>query len=772
MKSGKSVEETLFFCWGFWLATHKKWVLLFWTCLILFSAVMAPRFMNSLTTTELYVYDSEAKQAQNLIDREFPTTFFEQDLIVVDSDIYTFDDQEFKERIADVANVAASIKGVESVVIPGTANPMSQALISKDRQTALVILNVTGDEQNVERVTTQLSNKLAKAKANKESFSTFVTGNTPLKQALIESNGKDVASAEAKGLPIAFIVLLIAFGSLIAAGLPIVLSMLGLITTFGILGVVSIFHPFDTTVSGIAPMIGLGIGIDYILFLVRRFKEELEAGRSASEAVAYMMATTGKAIFFSGLTVMVSMAGLFWLESDVFFNIAVATMVVVVCMMLVSLMLLPAILAALGHRIHWLRIFFWRKNQSEKPVEKRFWYRWSQWVVRRPLGFFLAGTLILVFLSAQAFDLKLGMDTGVDSLNDQLAGQGMALVQEKFSSGLLSPVRIVLKKKSGTLDDQDWQQIATLSNRIAAEKEAYRVDSLPSVLSMVGMPVTAQNVEKLLSSPQSKLVQSIWNADRDGDVTIITVTMRHASDSQEAADWIHRLRDEILPQALKDSSLKSYIGGMTMSIVELSDETMNKTPIVIVSVLILSYFLLMIAFRSWLIPLKAILLNVLSVGASYGLLVWVFIGGNGAWLGVEQVEFVQVFLPVIAFTILFGLSMDYEVFLVGRIKEEWGVTRDAKQAIVRGIAYTSGPITQAGLIMIAVFASFFLTKSMDTKQIGFGLGTAILIDVTIVRGMLLPAIMSWMGERAWAIPKWLDRWLPRVDLSELPPKKD
>jgi RND superfamily putative drug exporter len=364
------------------------------------------------------------------------------------------------------------------------------------------------------------------------------------------------------------------------------------------------------------------------------------------------------------------------------------------------------------------------------------------------------------------------MDSGFETLQDDPAGQGLMLIQDKFSSGLLSPVRIVLEKKSGKLDERDWQQIANLSKRIAAEKEVYRVDSIPAILSMADMQLSQQNEQALIRSPQAEMAKSIWNAERTGNVTVLSVTMKHASDSQEAADWIHRLRDEILPQSLADSSLKSYIGGLTMSIVELSDETMYKTPIVIFSVLILSYVLLLIAFRSWLIPLKAIFLNVLSVGAAYGLLVWVFIGGHGAWVGVEQIEFVQVYLPVIAFTILFGLSMDYEVFLVGRIKEEWGASGDAKLAIVRGIAYTSGPITQAGLIMIAVFAAFFMTKSMETKQIGFALGTAILIDVTIVRAMLLPALMSWMGQRAWSIPKWLDRWLPRVELSELPPDKD
>ncbi len=764
MAQKQFLEETAFYRLGMWLATHKKWILFFSFLLFVFSAATAPIFMSNLKTTNPVVVDSQAQRAKELIDSRFSKKYTEQDLIVFHSGKFIFDDPAYQKLIAEVSKAMQGIEGIEQLMFPIPNDPQSAGMISKDQHTAIALVGITVDEKQIATTIQAIDERIKPYKNG--NIEVYLTGDTPLKQALLDTNAKDVAQAEAKGMPIAFIILLLAFGSLIAAGMPIVLSMIGLMTTFGLLGVVSIFHPFDTTVSGIAPMIGLGVGIDYILFLVRRFKEELEVGHTKEVAVARMMGTTGKAIFFSGLTVMISMGGLFWLQSDVFFNIAVATMTVVVCMMLISLLLLPTLLATLGHRVNWLRIDFWRKNKRVIPLDQRFWYRWSALVVRRPIGFLLFGVIVLGILSTQVFGLKLGMNLGMDALSDQPAGKGMQLVQQQFSSGLLSPVRLVLEKDSGAFAEADWQAVKRIADRIADEEEVYRVDSLPSIVFSAGLPFNDDTMKQLLNSPKADQIKSLWNGDGDGRVAVVNITLKHGSDSKEAAEWIRSLRDDLLTDAVKDTGLKSSIGGFAMSIVELSEETLNKTPLVIFTVLILSYLLLLVAFRSWLIPLKAIFLNLLSVGAAYGLLVWVFIGGNGGWIGVEQIPFVQVFLPVIAFTVLFGLSMDYEVFLVGRIKEEWGATGDAKKAIVRGISHTSGPITQAGLIMIAVFTSFFLTKAMDTKQIGFALGTAILIDVTLVRAMLLPAMMSLLGRQAWSLPRWLERMLPRVDLSE------
>jgi RND superfamily putative drug exporter len=538
--------------------------------------------------------------------------------------------------------------------------------------------------------------------------------------------------------------------------------MLGLISTFGFLGIISMFHNFDTTVQSMTSMIGLGVGIDYVLFIVRRFREELASGKTKMEAVAYTMATTGKAIFFSGITVLIAMAGLFWLQADIFTNIAIGTMLVVFTMMAVSLTLLPAILAILGPNVNRLKI---RRNKIIVESGSKGWIRWSNWIIKNPRRWALLGFVILLMMSAPAFNMKLGMDTGAKVIADQPSGKGMALIEEHFSAGILSPVTVVVHNKSGELTEKQWVTINKLVERIDREEEVFKVEAIPSILNQRNMPLTNEILTEIKSNPQFASLTALWNFDKKADTTLIQVTLQHASDSTKATDWVRELRDEIIPDTIATSELDIKVGGTSIAIAELSDETWGKTPYVIATVLALSFILLLLAFRSIWIPLKAIVFNLLSVGASFGLLVWVFMGGHGAWLGIDQIAFIQVFLPVIAFAVLFGLSMDYEVFLVSRMKEEWGRTKNVDEAISQGTAHTSGPITQAAIIMIAVFLAFLLTEG-DTQQIGFALGMAILIDVTIVRSLLVPSVMKIIGEKAWQMPKWLDKRLPHVELAE------
>jgi RND superfamily putative drug exporter len=291
------------------------------------------------------------------------------------------------------------------------------------------------------------------------------------------------------------------------------------------------------------------------------------------------------------------------------------------------------------------------------------------------------------------------------------------------------------------------------------------VESLPGVFEAMKLPLTDQTLQLVAKQNNVPQLNQLWNLDQAGNATVIQVSLKSASDSDNATNWVRDLRDHQLPTWTSSSGLITYVGGSSMAIAELSDETWGKTPHVVITVLGLSFILLLLAFRSWLIPLKAIFLNLLSVSASFGLLVFVFMDGHGSWIGIDQIPFIQVFLPVIAFAVLFGLSMDYEVFLVSRMKEEWGRTGNVDEAISNGIAHTSGPITQAAIIMISVFLSFLLTKG-DTQQIGFALGMAILLDVTLVRSLLVPTLMKVMGKKAWQLPSWLDKRVPHVELAE------
>lgn len=759
----KKVEQTLFFRWGMWSAKHKKRIIFSWILLIVLAAMLAPTFMKNMKSTSLYVRQSQAEQAQKLLESQFSQSFSEQDLIVVHSDEQTFDEQEFQTTITDTISTIQHHEEITSIVSPLERGPQAQVLLSDNRHTALIALGLVGDSEQLKKLANELTDETTQL-MEKSEFEIYFTGSTPMMQQMIETQGKDMMLAEQVGIPVALVVLILAFGSLVAASLPIILGMLGLITTFGVLGVISLFHSFDMTVQSITSMIGLGVGIDYVLFIIRRFREELEAGRSVQDAMAYTMATTGKAIFFSGVTVLISMAGLYWLQASIFTNIALGTTLVVLIMMAVSLTLLPALLSLLGWNINRLRIRF-RKKTVTRPLSSTGWFRWSRFIMKRPFVGAGIGVILLVLLSTQAFGLKLGMNSGAEVIANEPAGKGMSLIEQNFSGGMLSPVSVVIQQKNGKLTDATWQQVNQFVEKLQQVDEVYQVESLTTLVKSVGLPLQQTTLDQLVTNDSFRHANVLWNFDRSADTTVVRVTLKHSSDSLEATKFIQQLRDDIIPESLSSQKLNVFIGGSHMAIVELTEETMSKTPIVIVTVLALSYVLLMLAFRSWLIPLKAIFLNILSVGASFGLLVWVFLEGHGSWIGIEQIEYVQVFLPVIAFAVLFGLSMDYEVFLVGRMKEEWGRSGQVDEAIANGIAHTSGPITQAATIMIAVFGSFLFTAG-DTKQIGFALGVAILIDVTIVRILLVPTLMKLLGKKAWTLPKWLDKRLPHVELSE------
>jgi RND superfamily putative drug exporter len=760
--SRTAIQETAFYRFGKWTATHQWRVIVIWLLVLAGSALFAPLFGENLTTTSIFVRDSQAKFTQDVVQQNFSQSFTEQDILVFHSKQLEFHHEAYQKVVEDVLAKMNDVEGIQVVSSPLEQSPQSAALLSSDQQTVLAMIGMTGTTQDIEAKAQEINTIITRYSSN-NAVDVYFTGSTPIMKDMIEKQTSDIAKAEIIGVPLALVVLIIAFGSLVAASLPIILGIVGLLMTFGLLGVISYVHPFDTSMQSITSMIGLGIGIDYVLFMVRRFREELATGKSPVNATACMMATTGKAIFFSGLTVLVSMAGLYWLQASIFTNMAIGTTLVVACMMAVSLTLLPAVLSLLGNKINVLRMGRRMKDASAQCPSG--WLRWSRFVMKRPMIWASVGVIILLLLSTQAFGLTLGMSSGTNTIQDFPSGKGMKLVEQNFSSGLLSPVNVVIQSKKGSFDDRAWASIEKLVNQLQQEAEVYRIDSIVSIMQSLGLPVSQENINTLPTKPEFQSASALWNFDQAGDTTVIRMTLNQASDSTSSTQWVRKLRDELLPNSMDTSVFDAYVGGVSMSIAELSDETQRKTPIVILTVLLLSYILLLVTFRSWLIPLKAIVLNLLSVGASFGILVWVFLSGHGAWIGVEQIEFIQVFLPVISFAVLFGLSMDYEVFLVGRMKEEWGKTRQVDEAIAQGISRTSGPITQAATIMIAIFLSFLFTEG-DTKQIGFALGVAILIDVTIVRCLLVPSFMKLLGEKAWSLPPWLDRRLPHVELSE------
>lgn len=587
----------------------------------------------------------------------------------------------------------------------------------------------------------------------------------------------EIPESEVIGLLAAIIILVLAFGSVLAMGLPIGTALIGLGT--GVALIISVSHALEVPdfALQIGAMIGLGVGIDYALFIVTRFREGLRSGLTSEQATVDAADTAGRAVLFAGLTVMISLLGMFMMGMRFVNGLAVAGAISVGVMVLASLTLLPALLSWVGHRIdvttraalialiafastalvgvivfHSLSFVLiglvvaaaimaasytvksWRspiRHRPPKPRSEQLWYRWSRFVQRRPWTSFIAGLTILLVLTTPLFGIRLALSDNGNRAEWQTARRAYDLLAEGFGPGFNGPLTLVGEPAPGSGFD----------------------------------PATLQSVtDALRSDPDIVFVTDPVPATES--ITVWKVVQRESPQAAGTADLVHRLRSDVLPQALGDSQMIVNVGGFTAIGVDLSEYFGERILLFIGAVLILSFILLMAVFRSLLVPLKAVVMNLLSIGAAYGIVVAIFQWGWGADLiGVGRPGPIDPFVPMMLFAIVFGLSMDYEVFLLSRMKEEFDRTKDNATAVADGLASTARVITAAALIMVAVFGSFVAGDDRTVKLFGLGLAAAVLIDATLVRMVLVPATMELLGARNWWIPRWLDKVLPRIHVE-------
>jgi len=585
--------------------------------------------------------------------------------------------------------------------------------------------------------------------------------------------GFELPESEILGVLAAIVILLIAFGSVLGMGLPIGTALFGLGVGAGLLGIASNGLSMPEFAPQMAAMIGLGVGIDYALFIVTRYREHFHAGMEPEEAVVQAVDSSGRAVIFAGITVMISLLGLFIIGLSFVRGMAVSGAVSVLVMMLASITLLPALLGFVGKRIDEtsraaaiavgtfvllavIGVFtglalglallgalaiavvvmlvsfmpFGRSlrthlpHRVEKSRDQRFWYRWSRLIQRRPWPPLLVGVIVLLLLASPLFSIRLGFgDTG-NLTEDKTARKAYELMADGFGAGASGPLVLV------STDPLVTPEAAKTVDAALAADEAITfatpgVEVAPGTWFWQASPV---------SSPQDKAT----------------------------TDLVNRLRTIELPA----TGLDVEVGGFTAGSVDFAEYLGGRLPILIGAVLILSFLLLMIVFRSILVPVKAVIMNMLSVGAAYGVIVAIFQWGWGKDLfGIGKAGPVEAWAPMMLFAITFGLSMDYEVFLLSRMKEEFDKTGDNASAVADGLAVTARVITAAALIMVCVFSAFVLGDNRQLKLFGLGLATAVFVDATIVRMVLVPATMELLGDRNWWIPKWLDRILPRINVE-------
>ena len=580
-------------------------------------------------------------------------------------------------------------------------------------------------------------------------------------------------SSELLGLSFAIFILIVAFGSVLAMGLPIGTALAGIAigsTIVTILSHVLTMPDFTTT---LAVMIGLGVGIDYALFIVTRYREGLHNGYSSEDATAVAINTAGRAVLFAGTTVVISLLGMFLMQLSFMNGIAAGAALTVLATMIASVTLLPAILGFAGHRVEitrWRGIiaaslvaiglfgvglgfgplivalplaaavliagFFIPALRKEvpkrrpKPVERTTAYRWSRLIQARPWPAVILGGVVLIALAIPFFSLRMGFSDAGNGPSDQTTRQAYDLLAEGFGPGSNGPLVLVTDVPAGT-------DPATIAQVTAAVK------ATPGVK-------TATNA----------------TMNTDGTAAQWMVIPSTSPQDAKTTSLVHHLRDDVLPQATRGTGLDVAVTGQTAVGIDFSDYLAARLPLFFAVVLALSFLLLMAVFRSILVPLKAVVMNLISIAAAYGVVVAVFQWGWGASLvGVGKGGPIEPFIPMMMFAIVFGLSMDYEVFLLSRIKEEWDRTGNNARAVADGLAKTARVITAAAAIMVFVFGSFLLESERVIKLFGLGLAIAVLLDATIVRMLLVPAVMELLGNKSWWLPRRLDRLLPKIDVE-------
>ena len=722
-------------------ARHPWWVIGTWALVLALAIIAAPGLKNAVSGDEMrFLNNPDSVQGQTLIqtkmDGALTASSSSMETVLVHSDFATVEDPEFRQAVDQTTSALAGEPGVAQVfnyyqaalLMPKSA----AAMVSADGHTTLIAVSFAGTSSEIAK---NMSGFLSSVRARStDMFDVATVGQSSISHDLNQTAENDLTRAEMIGLPITLFVLVFVFGALTAAGVSIALALIAIGVSVGVVGLVSFFIPQSFFILNVIMMIGLAVGIDYALFIIERYREERRQGLSKLEAITRTGSTASKAVLFSGGTVMLALVGLFIVPITTFHSLGTGAVLVVGIAVVAMLTLVPAILSVLGDRVNWPLIRWHRRKHDGRQVHsghtlyKGFWGKFTKGVMARPLVGVVLIVVVLLAAASPAIMLKTGSSGGAKALPPGERRDAYQLLVDNFPGGLLSPVQIVVEgAESPDID----RAIVGLEERMAA------------------------------SGDFAGAATVTWNQAKD--VALISIPLAMEANSPAAYQVIERLRSDLVPEAFARVDASVHVTGRTALSHDSVQLVNGLTPAVLAFVLGLTFILLMVVFRSIVIPLNAIMMNLLSVGAAYGMLVLVFQKGFGHQLfEFQQVATIEPWVPIFLFCILFGLSMDYHVFLLSRIREHYDRTDKSRESVAVGLKATSRIITGAALIMVVVFSTFAAGSLVMLQQVGFGLAVAVLLDATLIRSILVPASMALMGRLSWYLPRALRLILPRI----------
>ena len=695
-----------------------------WVVAVLVSFVVIALLLGDALTSDGDVTSNpESKQAEALIHEGFPPEPTPSEIVVVRSDRYTVDDPAFEAKV-----VALSERG-EALGIVGDAQSYyasdDESLVSKDRHATMVPLVMRSDE------VAPLVDLVA-SEDGQDGFQVSITGSLTADADFEKLSEEDLQKGELFiGLPAALIILLLVFGTVVAGLVPVLLGLLSIVIAVALTALVGQVFEVSFFVVNMISAMGLALGIDYALFILSRFREERGRGLEKVDAIVASGATASRAVLFSGIAFVLAMCGMLLVPDTILRSLALGAILVGIVSVLAALTLLPAVLSLLGDRVNALKIpVIGRRAIESAGSQGRFWSWLVGGVMRRPLLSLVAATALLLAAALPVLSINTGF-SGLSTLPDRFPSkQGFNALTRDFPGVGVDPAQIVIRGDVSSAPVESAIEELTAS---IAGQDAF--------------------------GPVTRAVSD------GGETVLLSVPVAGDADGPEATAAVRHLRADLIPQAFGELETTVLVGGSTAESVDYFEIVGSWLPIVFAFVLGLSFILLTIAFRSIVIPAVAIALNLLSVGAAYGLLVLVFQKGVGNdLLGFQQVDTIEAWVPLFLFSVLFGLSMDYQVFLLSRIKERYTQTGDTPDAISFGVGSTARLITGAALIIIAVFSGFAAGDLVMFQQMGFGVAVALLVDATIVRSVLVPASMKLLGDWNWYLPSWLN-WLPDVHVE-------